>query len=114
MEETKELFILWTNDDVHTANLMVMMYARNAMMHRLWQGVTVIIWGATAKLAAENEVVGEQIEMAQQAGVRFSACIACARQFGVKERLEGLGIEVVPWVEPLTELIKSGKPILTI
>jgi hypothetical protein len=32
----------------------------------------------------------------------------------VKNRLESLGIEVVSWGPPLTELIKDGKHLLTI
>ena len=42
----------------------------------------------------------------------LSACISCARQLGVIEKLEALGIEVVPWVDPFTELVKGGKPIV--
>ena len=114
MENTKDLHVLWTNDDINTSNLMVMMYATNGMLYQLWDSVTVIIWGATTKLVVENELIQEQLKAAQHAGVKFSACIACARQFGVVEKLEELGVEVIPWVEPLTAIIQNGKPLLTI
>jgi len=91
---------------------MVMMYATNCMAHSVWDNVTVIVWGATVKLAAENEMIQGEIKLAQHTGVKFSACISCARQLGVIEKLEALGIEVVPWVEPFTELVKDGKPIV--
>lgn len=38
----EHLHILWTNADVTTAKLMVMMYARNAMKNGWWKEVTVI------------------------------------------------------------------------
>lgn len=110
----EQLYILWTNADVLTAQLMVMMYARNSMLHHWWDGVTVIIWGATAKLAAENETIREQMKMAQQVGVHFSACLACAEQLGVTEKLRGQGIEVVYWGEPLTEILKNKEHLITV
>ena len=49
MDEPNTLHILWTNDNLHTSQLMVMMYATNSMLRSWWGGVTVIIWGAVAK-----------------------------------------------------------------
>ena len=114
MTETKTLHILWTSDNAHTAQLMVLMYATNSMLRGWWDGVTVIVWGAAALLAAENEAVREHIKIAQNVGVRFSACVACARQLGVIEKLESLDIEVSPWGAPLTDLIQSGAPFITV
>ena len=109
-----KLHILWTNDNVHTSNMMVLMYATNSMLHRQWDNVIVILWGPTAKLAAEDELIQHQIKASIHAGVKFSACATCARQFGVQEKLESLGIEVIPWVEPLTEIIKNKEFLLTV
>lgn len=114
MAEHDGLYILWTNDDLDTAQHMVMMYATNSMLNAWWDHVTVIIWGATARLVAENAMIQERIRLAKQAGVTFSACIACARQLGVVDQLKAQGIEVIPWGEPLTKLLKSGKTILTV
>lgn len=93
---------------------MVMVYATNSMARHWWEQVTVIIWGATARLAAENAQVQEAIQVAMNAGVKFSACIACARQLGVIERLEAQGIEVTRWGEPLTMLIKNNEKLITV
>ena len=114
MTDLKELHILWTNDDLDTSRFMVMMYATNSMLKGWWDSVTVIIWGATAKLVAENEDIQEHIRIAQHAGVKFSACIACARQLQVIDELEALGLEVIPWGPPLTEIIQEGKPLISI
>jgi len=112
MSKSKTLHILWTNDNLNTSQLMVMMYATNSMTHALWDNLTVILWGAPVKLAAENEIIQEEMKLAQHVGVKFSACTNCARRLGVSEKLEALGIEIVPWVDPLTELIQNGDPII--
>ncbi len=110
----QSLYILWTNADLLTAKHMVMMYATNARMRGWWEEVTVIIWGAAAKLVAEDEDIQSYIERAQSAGVQFSACIACARNLGVVEELTALNIEVKAWGEPLTELLKKDAKLLTV
>lgn len=109
-----KIYILWTSDNVDTAHLMVFMYAINGLSAGWWEEVTVIIWGASTKLVAEDKGIQGKIEMAKYQGVHVSACIACATEFGVVEKLKELGIEVIPWGEPLTNLIKANEHILTI
>ena len=114
MEKDNELFILWTNADVLTSEKMVMMYAANSLLENWWDAVTVIIWGATAKLAAENALIQDKLKAAQTAGVRFSACKACADQLGVADKLQGLGVEVKYWGQGLTEILKENRKLITI
>lgn len=114
MEEKKHLHILRTNDNLYTSLHMVLMYAKNSLLRGWWEQVTVIVWGATAKLAAENEIIQEEIKVAQHVGVHFSACVACARNLGVVSELEALGVEVISWGPPLTELLKTGEALITI
>ena len=114
MSESNNLYILWTNADPLTSDKMVMMYATNSMLHHWWDSVTVIIWGATAKLAAENALIQEKIKLAAHAGVRFSACKACADQLNVTEQLTGLGVEVIYWGQGLTEILKGNEKLITV
>ena len=114
MAENKKLHILWTNDNMDTSQYMVFMYATNSMLRGWWDSVTVIVWGATAKLVATNEAIQERIKIAEHAGVKFSACIACARELGVIEELESLGVEVIPWGALLTDILQNGEPLITI
>lgn len=114
MEEKNRLYILWTNADPDTSLHMVMMYATNSKIHRWWEHVTVILWGAPARLAAENAQIQEAIRVAQNAGVAFTACVACARRLGVAEQLEAQGIEVTGWGQPLTALLKDNEALLTV
>ena len=110
----EKLNILWTNADILTSEKMVMMYATNSMISKWWDSVTIIIWGATAKLVAEDKDIQLHIKMAQQAGVKFSACKACTDQLGVSDSVAALGIEIQYWGEGLTEILKNGDKLLTI
>lgn len=47
-------------------------------------------------------------------GVAFSACITCARELGVEQALRDMGLEVISWGPPLTDLIKNRAPLLTV
>ena len=114
MGNTNQLYILWTNADVLTSEKMVMMYATNSLLKSWWDAVTVIVWGATAKLVAENEWIQEKIKIAQHVGVKFSACKACAEQLGVSDQLAGLGIEVQYWGQGLTDILKSEEKLITV
>ena len=114
MKEENRLYILWTNADVNTSLQMVFMYARNSVIRGWWDHVTVIIWGATAKLAAENNAIREAIKEAKAAGVDFSACVTCAKNLGALSALEEQGIEIKPWGEPLTEILKEDMKLITV
>jgi hypothetical protein len=114
MGKNDHLYILWTNGDPITAEKMVFMYAVNSLLKGWWEKVTLIIWGAPAKLSAENSEIQQKIKKALDAGVHVTACKACADQLGATEVLERINVEVKYWGEPLTEILKSGEPLLTI
>jgi len=114
MDSSEDLFILWTNSNVTTSQLTIMMYSTNSKIHHWWKNVTVIIWGDTARLAAENETIQEYIKIAQNVGVKFSACLSCANQLGVTEKLRKQDIEVKYWGKPLTDLLKNKENLITI
>jgi hypothetical protein len=114
MNEKKHLYVLWTNDNLITAEKMVFMYTVNSLIHGWWEKVTLIIWGAPAKLVAENINIQEKIKEALDAGVHITACKACADQLGVTDKLNELNIEVKYWGEPLTKILKNDDKLLTI
>lgn len=112
--ENNKLNILWTNADPITAKLMVLMYASNAVKREWWDQVNIIIWGATARLIADNTDIQDMISEAQQAGVTFVACQACAEKLGATSILEGLNIKIKYMGEDLTEILKTNEKLLTI
>ena len=109
-----KLIILWVSRDIEAAKHMGFMYARNAMLNGWWNQVDLIIWGPSAKVAAENAEVQQEFELLNLAGVKIKACIACADRYGVTEKLRTLDIEVTSMGPVLTEEIKSETSVITI
>ncbi|HEX3007403.1 MAG TPA: DsrE family protein [Bacteroidales bacterium] len=108
------LTILWTSDNKDTFFNMVSMYAVNSLKRGWWEEVTVIIWGASARLSGTDaQIQLELMEMIQQ-GVKVKACKACADAFEVAPFLEKTGIEVDYMGEPLTAILKSGTKLITV
>ena len=114
MDEKTHLYILWTSDNLITAEKMVFMYAINAIVHGWWEKITLIVWGAPALLVSENQAIQGLVREAREAGVHITACKACADQLGVTQTLEKLDIEVKYWGVPLTEILTGEKKLLTI
>jgi len=114
MDNGRHLYILWTNGDPETSENMVMMYATNSLLHRWWDQVTVIIWGQSQITALENERVKLKIEVAQKAGVKFTACKACAINLKTIDGLKEAGVEVIYWGDKLSGLIQEGAHILSV
>jgi len=114
MPEKTKLNILWTNENLITAEKMVFMYGINAKRRDWWDQVTIIIWGATVKLVSENKKIQALIEEAKLEGVHVSVCKGCADQLGVTVALEALDLEIVYWGEPLTQILKADEKLITI
>ena len=114
MSGADKLFILWTSSETETFDEMVFMYAFNAKKYGWWEEITVIIWGASAQLAEEDELVQLKIREMIEGGVKVTACKACADDLGVSARLEELGVEVKYWGQALTAVIKSTSHLITI
>lgn len=114
MAEKNHLYVLWTNDNVMTAEKMVFMYTINSLRHGWWEKVTLIVWGATTKLVAENRDIQNLIRKALDTGVHVTACKACADQLEVTETLKNLDIEVIYYGEPLTKILKDNESLLTV
>lgn len=114
MDKSDSLCILWTSSDVETFDEMVFMYAFNAKKYEWWDEITVVIWGASARLADADEVVQLKIKELIEGGVKVEACKACADDLGVSEKLESLGVEVKYWGQPLTKVLKSDAKLITI
>lgn len=114
MSKKTKLYVLWTNDNPVTAEKMVFMYIVNALLKGWWDEVTLIIWGAPARLVSEDENIQKLVDRALEVGVHITACKACADQLGVTENLEKLNIEVKYWGVPLTELLQGDEKLITI
>ena len=108
------LVVLWSSGDREVATKMVFMYTLNAKRRGWWNDVTLIVWGPSAKLLAEDSELQERIEEMRQAGVGLLACKACSDSYGVSESLEKLGVKVTYMGEPFTQMVKDEyKKVIT-
>jgi hypothetical protein len=108
-----KLVVVWTSADKEVALKMVFMYTFNAKRLDWWDDVTFIVWGPSARLAAEDKDIQTELAKMKEVGVDLKACKACADQLGVSEKLEQLGIEVKYIGQDLTSFIKEGRHVLT-
>jgi hypothetical protein len=93
---------------------MTLLYGLNAMLHDWWAEVTLLVWGASQALLAQDVEVQEKVAEMGYAGVRVVACQRCAENLGLADQLTKLGCEVFPTGQLLTDWIKSGRPLLTL
>jgi hypothetical protein len=112
--KNQELLILWTNNNIGTSLNMVLMYAENAKKQGWWDNVTLLIWGATAKLVSENPEIQNYIQVILNEKVRVVACRQCAENYNVVDKLENQQIEVFYTGQFLTDWIKEDKKLITI
>lgn len=109
-----KLNILWTTTNRETITHMISMYAVNALKMGLWDEVSIIIWGASAKLLGEDEDLQKEVIAMMEKGVQIGACRACSDNLGVTETIEKLGIDVKYMGVQLTEILKQDGKLLSI
>ena len=107
------LAVVWTSGDRDVALKMVFMYVYNGKRNGWWDEIALIVWGPSSKLLSEDVELQEQLAMMKDVGVEVVACRACAEQYGVAEKLEELGVEVVYMGQPLTAMLKSDWEVVT-
>ena len=103
----ESLSVLWTRGEKEFAEEMAFIYTLNAAKKEWWDAVTLIVWGPSAPLLADDTELQETVAEMQDEGVDVEACRACAEDYGVAESLEDLGIDVRYMGEPLTEALKD-------
>lgn len=108
-----KLVVVWTSDDPFVADRVALMYTHAAKKAGWFKDVTLIIWGPSAKLTAENTKIQEKLKAMQKDGVVIEACIACASAYGITDNLKNLGFDVKAMGKPLTDYLKSGAKVLT-
>lgn len=108
-----KLVVVWTSDDPYVAERVVLMYTHAAKTAGWFSEVTLIIWGPSAKLTAENLKIQEKLKTMQDDGIEIRACIVCADAYGVSEDLKNMDFDVRGMGKPLTDYLKSDAKVLT-
>ncbi len=108
-----KLVVLWTSGDPYVAERVALMYTHAAKTSGWFNEVTLIIWGPSAKLVAENLKIREKLSTMKNDGVVIEVCIVCANMYGIADDLKKLGYDVKAMGKPLTGYLKSGAKVLT-
>ena len=103
-----KLTVLWTSDDPMVAERVALMYTGVAKQYGLFEEVSLIIWGPSAKLVAENKEVQAKLKDMADKGVKLNACVTCANMYGVTDQLKALRINVDIMGAPLTNALKAS------
>lgn len=108
-----QLCVVWSSSDPGVAKNVCFMYTHNAKRRGWFGDVHLVVWGPSAKLLAESEELQDEIHAMEKSGVVVEACVACAKNYGVADTLKGLGIDVKPMGEPLSDRLKRSWKVLT-
>ena len=112
-DNSDKLVVVWTNNDPEYARTLVFMYTHNAKRNNWFNEVTLVIWGPSAKLTAENEEIQKEIAQMKESGVKIEVCVSCAIMYGVDEKLRQLGYDVKRMGPVLTDYLKQDYKVLT-
>lgn len=104
-----KLLIVWSSGEVEVAKKLVLLYGSVMLERKYWDEATIMIWGPSAKLLAQNTDLQEQFKVVQKSGVKFNACVVCTDDYGVSNELRDLGVELIHTGEMLTEALQSDE-----
>ncbi len=110
----KELLIHWTTDNFDTSLHMVLLYAHNTKKNKLWDEITVLVWGASQKLVKENEQIADEVKKLHSLNVKVIACEHCAAEMNTTDALASCDIDMFKTGKFLTDWIQSGKAYLSV
>lgn len=112
-DQNDKLVVIWSSDDPYVAERVALMYAHAAKRNKWFKDVTLIIWGPSAKLIAENSKLQKKLKMMIADGIKIEACSACTNSYGTTEILRKMGYDAKPMGVPLTDYLKGGARVLT-
>ncbi|PHS57433.1 MAG: DsrE family protein [Sulfurimonas sp.] len=102
-----KLLIVWSSGEIEVAKKLILLYGSVMLERKYWDEAHIMIWGPSAKLLAEDEDLQKQFKLVQNTGVKFTACVVCTNDYGVSEKLETLGVELMHTGGYLTKALKS-------
>ncbi len=113
--QKENLLIVWMNGDIEVANKFPLLYSSVILPREYWKTAHLMLWGPSILLVKNQTFIKEKIQYIQSTGVKVSACVVCVDDYGAREELEKLGIEVTHTGELLTKALKDESySVLTI
>ena len=102
-----KLLIVWSSGEKEVAKKLVLLYGSVMLERKYWDEATIMIWGPSAKLLANDTELQKQFKIVQDSGVQFNACVVCTDEYGVSSQLSALGIDLIHTGEMLTNSLQS-------
>ena len=102
-----KLLIVWSSGEREVALKLVLLYGSVLLERGYWEEATIMLWGPSAKLLAEDTQLQEWVKKVQKTGIAFNACVVCTDDYGVSQKLEKMGIELIHTGEMLTDALKD-------
>jgi len=112
-KNSNTLVVIWSSDNPEVAFNACLMYTHAAKKNNWFERVLLVVWGPSAKLLSEHSELQAKIKAMQQDGVETKACIVCANNYKVTDKLKALGLNVKGMGVPLTQSLKAGYKVLT-
>ena len=109
----EKLLIVWSSGEKEVATKLILLYGSVMLERHYWDEATIMLWGPSAKLLAEDKELQEKVKTVQQTGVKFNACVVCTDEYGVSKSLEKMGIDLIHTGELLTQSLKDGTKVIT-
>jgi len=103
-----KLLIVWSSSEKEVAKQLVLLYGSVMLERNYWSEATIMLWGPSAKLLAEDAELQEQVLRVQKSGVNFNVCVVCSDEYGVTQKLQELNIAPIHTGEMLTQALKSS------
>lgn len=111
--KTDKLLIVWSSGEEEVANKLILLYGSVMLSRGYWNEATIMVWGPSVKLLAQNSELQERVKVVMQTGVHFNACVVCSDDYGVSEKLQELGVELTHTGEMLTNALKNDYKVIT-
>ena len=106
-KKINKLLIVWSSEEKEVAKKLILLYGSVMLERKYWDEATIMIWGPSAKLLAEDKEIQEKVKIVQSTGVKFNACVVCTDDYGVSNQLREMGVELIHTGEMLTESLQS-------
>jgi hypothetical protein len=108
-----KLLIVWSSGEKEVALKLILLYGSVMLERKYWDEATIMLWGPSAKLLAQDTELQEKVKIVQKTGVVFNACVVCTDEYGVSKSLQEMGIELIHTGELLTQSLKNGTKVIT-
>ncbi len=107
------LVVLWTSGEPDVAHQVCFMYTHAAHRSKWFDEVRLVVWGPSSRLLAGDKELQKKIKAMMDDGMKVQACVVCANNYGVADRLREMGLEVKGMGKPLSDYMHDGWKVLT-